>query len=405
MGERRSDRKARIAAQEASLLGDLAGEGGKREALSQRAGDATRAGDPAACDVLERALRHRGRVERATHGFHTYPAGLHPDAARDLLTLGEGPVLDPFCGGGTVLVEAILAGRDALGLDVSPVACLVARARTAKTDEAARTALRSAARKATEEAMHPPPPMDLPEGVEDWYEPHVLAEVAALREAVGKDPLLRAVLSSVLVKASQRESDTSMRRAHVSRPAGTSATLFHKRAREYARMLAELEPATGSARVHREDARELRTKEAFGQVVTSPPYPGVYDYLPMQDLRARWLGLDLDAAEMGSRRAFRVDRKRALEHWRNDTRKWVRAAARALAPGGRMCVVIGDGMVGARRIDALTPLREAATEAGLTQLARVTVERWDEGVHAMRPEHAVLFAKGDHVDAKARPSP
>jgi SAM-dependent methyltransferase len=394
VGERRSERKARIAAQEAELLGKLVvDEAGKREALSQRAGDARRVGDPAACDVLERALRHRGRVERATHGFHTYPAGLHPDAARDLLTLGAGPVLDPFCGGGTVLVETVLAGRDALGLDVSPVACLVARARTAKTDEAARTAMRSAARKATEVAMHPPPPVELPERVDEWYEPHVLAELAALRDGIGKDPLLRAVFSSVLVKTSHRESDTSMHREHVSRPPGTAATLFHKRAREYGRMLAELEPATGTARVHREDARELRAKEEFGQVVTSPPYPGVYDYLPMQDLRARWLGLDLDAAEMGSRRAFRVDRKKALEHWKNDTRKWVRQCAKALVPGGRMCVVIGDGKVGARAVDALGPLREAATEAGLKQVACVTVERWDEGVHAMRPEHAALFEK------------
>ena len=50
------------------------------------------------------------QADRVTHGFHTYPAGLNPDAARDLLALFPGDSLhDPFCGGGTVLVETIFA--------------------------------------------------------------------------------------------------------------------------------------------------------------------------------------------------------------------------------------------------------------------------------------------------------
>ena len=93
MAETRSKRKARIEAEEVAIA-EITGQ--KREAGSQRAGDAIRTGDDAMSRVLEGALRHRGRIERATHGFHTYPAGLHPDAARDLLSLGKGPVLDPF---------------------------------------------------------------------------------------------------------------------------------------------------------------------------------------------------------------------------------------------------------------------------------------------------------------------
>ncbi|MFN7144696.1 MAG: hypothetical protein ACK4YP_13050, partial [Myxococcota bacterium] len=296
MAERKSKRKDRLAAEEAELLGSLVVEGGKREALSQRAGDAVRSGDPTLARALEGALRHRERIERATHGFHTYPAGLHPDAARDLVALGTGAVLDPFCGGGTVLVEALLAGRSALGLDVSPVAGLVARARTTLTTEEERTALRSTARKLTEQAGKATvPPPDVPDELARWYEPHVLAELCVIREGIGKDPLLRAVFSAIVVKASHRESDTSSAKTETKRPPGTTAVLFHKKAREYARMLEELAsavPAGVRARVHREDARELREKGGFGLVVTSPPYPGVYDYVAMQQLRHLWLGLD-----------------------------------------------------------------------------------------------------------------
>lgn len=400
MGERRSKRKERLKQEEEALLGDLLGEKtGKREALSQRAGDAAIAGARTPAQVLEAALRYRERVERATHGFHTYPAGLHPDAAKLLLTLGDGPVLDPFCGGGTVLIEALLAGRDALGLDVSPIATLVARARTAITTEEERTALRSTARKAAEVALKAGPPVDLPEGVEKWYDPWVLAELAAIRDVVGNDPLLKAVLSSILVKVSKRKSDTSAGKVDEPRPPGTTATLFHKKAREYARLLealAEAVPPGVRARVHREDAREHRGKGDVGIAVTSPPYPGVYDYLPMQRLRLDWLGLEPGGAmreEIGSRRSFRADRATAAATWRDDTRKWVRAVSKALRPGGKLVVVVGDGNVGGKRIDALQPLEEAGRDAGLVRVARATVERWDEGVRAMRPEHAVLFEK------------
>ncbi len=385
---------------EAALLGDLATPTDPRRApLSQRAGESTRAGDPVLARALESALRHRERASRATHGFHTYPAGLHPDAARELLALGEGPVLDPFCGGGTVLVEALLAGRDALGLDISPIAALVARGRTARTDDAARTALRSGARRAAEAALRPPPAHDVPDGVNDWYEPHVLAELCALRDHLGDNPLLELVFSAILVKVSRRQSDTSNIRVDAARPPGTVATLFHKKARELARMLEELEtsaPAGVRARVHREDAREFRGKGAYGQIVTSPPYPGVYDYVPLQQLRLAWLGLDASGAfreEIGARRSFRVDRRAAAEVWREDQRKWVKAASRALRIGGRLIVVIGDGMVGGRRIDTIGPLIESAREFGFYRDAAVTVERWDEGVDANRPEHVVCFTR------------
>ncbi len=394
MAEKRSERRARKAD-----LGWVPTEPTK-QALSQRSGKIFTAGDAVIAAIAVDALHQRGKVERATHHFHTYPAGLHPDAAALLLTIGSGDVLDPFCGGGTVLVEAMLAGRSALGCDISPVANVVARARTALTTEEERTAMRVSARKAAEVAMRPPPiPDDVPDILREWYAPHVLAELCAIRARMGDSPLVRAVFSSIAIKTSERESDTSNRRMSVVRPVGTAATLFHRRAREYARQLEALAAAVPSgvrARVHREDAREIRAPGEFGTVLTSPPYPGVYDYVPMQQLRMEWLGLDpRDAprAEIGSRRSFRADRATASLAWREDTSEWVKSATRALAPTGRLIVVIGDGTVGGKRIDSFTPVDEAARAHGLTFVARATVERWDEGQLTMRPEHAMIYER------------
>ena len=64
-------------------------------------------------------------VSAHVHGFHSYPARLHPRSAQSLvtgLTLAGQAVLDPFCGSGTVLVEARIAGRVVFGLDANPLA-------------------------------------------------------------------------------------------------------------------------------------------------------------------------------------------------------------------------------------------------------------------------------------------
>jgi hypothetical protein len=313
-------------------------------------------------------------------------------------------VLDPFTGGGTILVEATLAGREALGLDVGAVACLVARARTRRTDEAERTALRTGARAAAEAALHtvggPAPRGDgVPEEIRRAYAPHVFAELAAIRDQIGDDPGLRAVFSAILVKSSRRASDTSQHLTDKERPPGTTATLFHAKAREYARLLEAFDAAAPPGvqpRVHREDARDHRSKGPFGLVLCSPPYPGVYDYVPMQALRRWWLDLDDDQAlrdEIGARRNFRADRAQARDAWRADTARWVRAAARVLADSGRLCVVTGDGNVGGVPIDSWTPLDEAARAQGLRFVARATVDRWDEGVEQRRPEHVGVWEK------------
>ncbi len=345
-------------------------------------------------------------AHRLTHGFHTWPAGLHPDAAGILMELvPDGPVLDPFCGGGTVLVEAMLAGRQAIGRDLSPIAARVARLRTGIVDDETLTAFRSAARKATAtarsaEAM---PNAERMASLERWYEPHVLAELESIRYSVAKSPreirwLLEGCLSAIVVKASMRQSDTRARRVGKHRPPGTTAVLFHKKARELGRRLVALRealpPDLPAADIKEQDARALRAKLPIAGVITSPPYPGVYDYLPMQHLRHVWLGLRFDPSntkELGSRRAFKGDSQEARRLWRRDTGKWMAAAAEALKPGGRVIVVIGDGQVGPKVIGVADASIEAGQAAGLRLLGRASVTL--RATRPTRQEHALLFER------------
>ena len=358
-------------------------------------------------DTLALALAAMGEVERVTHGFHTYAAGLHPDAAARLVQAFPGDsVLDPFVGGGTVLVEGRVAGRRTIGRDVSPVAVLVATARTTTVGEETLTRMRSAARHLAEvarKARRDPPDFIL-RAVADWYAPYVLHELEAIRAGIEEmEPglaraLLEACFSSILVKVSWRRSDTSQQRVRHDRPPGTAAVLFHKKARELGRRIAalrELVPAgTPPSDLALEDARRLTIAEPVDLVLTSPPYPSTYDYLPMQHLRTVWLGLPQGDGEIGSRRAFREEGHRdARQEWMDDTRAWTSRAVHWLRPGGHLVIVIGDGLTPSGPIDSAAVTDEAARDAGFEPFARASVERPDFARDTMRWEHALAYVR------------
>lgn len=68
-----------------------------------------------------------------THGIHPYKGKFYPQLVRPLLNILHTPkggtVFDPFCGSGTVALEAILNGYNAYGCDINPVAVDIAFAK------------------------------------------------------------------------------------------------------------------------------------------------------------------------------------------------------------------------------------------------------------------------------------
>ncbi len=355
-------------------------------------------GDPTMAAVLAEALAASQKVERATHPFHTYPARMHPDSARLILPHTTGAVHDPFCGGGTVLIEAKLAGRKAFGSDISPIAHLVAQARLA--DPKLAGPMRKASRKIADKAKLRID-VEVPDVCTSWYQHHVAQELGRIRDGILEQepdiqPLLNAVLSSIVVKTSYRKSDTSNKmEKHQRRPQST-AILFHKKAREFARMLEEM-PAEPSSTLIHGDARYVVPPQKVGLVLTSPPYPGVYDYLPMHQLRYAWLGIEPEDSlvrEIGARRNFRSKgRTDALKQWMEDTDQWIKMQASILEPGGAMIIVVGDGLVAGKLVDALYPTTEAMKAAGLEIFARASADRPDHARNAIRIEHMVMAVK------------
>jgi len=78
-------------------------------------------------------------MDRHTHFIHSYPAKLLQQIPyfflnNTVFSEENDIVLDPFCGTGTVLLESSLANRNAIGIDINPLASLIAKTKTSGID-------------------------------------------------------------------------------------------------------------------------------------------------------------------------------------------------------------------------------------------------------------------------------
>jgi len=332
-------------------------------------------------------------------------------------------VLDPFCGSGTVLVEAMIAGRRPVGVDISPLAVELARVKTARLGARDREAISARAhsiaalanarreRRAGATRRYPREDVEL-------FDPHVLLELDSIRAGIAENAggeravtqALKLVLSAILVKVSRRTSDTSAAEKPRRIAAGYPARLFVRKAEELALRLAALDrllpPNATAARVDIDDASRLRTVPAatVDGVVTSPPYVATYDYLAHHAMRMRWLELDargLSAAEIGARRRYaRLDPATARDAWTRELGGALRAMSRVCRRGGRVALVLGDSAVGDVALRADEIVYAVAGDAGFALLARAsqarphfhgpTVRAFNS---APRAEHAIALEK------------
>ena len=394
-------------------------------------------------EALVAALRapaeHHDVAETLTHGFHSYPARLHPATARVLAELIAGHakanavIVDPFCGSGTTLVEARAAGLRAVGIDLNPLAVLVARAKTWTVPVRRRNELRDlghqlagqalAAGKAARRSGAEAAPMRKPKGFDpnarnrrlaSWFAPHVRRELEMLATLIEEhredDPemadVLTACLSAVLYKVSSRASDTDETWVAKNVPRGAASRHFVGRIELLHAGLGDLGKAGGPPDVHEHDARRLHEIVPDGGasgVITSPPYAGTYDYADHQRLRFDFLGLRhraLDDGEIGSRRSFNKSGPAGESAWHDALTNSLRSIARVLTPGSYAAIIIGDSWAGGRAMYALDDVRSSLTdELGVAAWAsqlRPMLGTGELRAFGDRPkaEHVILLRRG-----------
>jgi hypothetical protein len=388
----------------------------QRRALSNVGGRVRTHGDPSLSAIFARGLERTASEapDAGTHGFHAWPARMHwalPSAIFEALDARGARVLDPFAGGGTVLVEAMRAGAMGTGLDLNPLSALVTETKCALRTRQERDAFIDAAELVVSASLErvqsrAPVRAKLERDQAALYAPHVLKELAGLLEEIEQIESVRdrralsAVFSSLVVKLSKKKADTSDALVEKRLRKGLASELFARKSLELSERWAELRAhvprEAEEPRVMTGDVR--RARELLGEryradlIVSSPPYGGTYDYHAHHALRLAWLGLDDRAfarTELGARRTMRgPDAQRRFDR---ETSDWLRALAVVVKRDGLVVLVIGDAEIGGRRISPIEQLDALAPREGLALIAGASEEKPDVRGGYPREEHVLAL--------------
>ena len=274
--------------------------------------------------------------ERYTHFVHPYPAKLlvhipHLFINSSYFSSPGDVVLDPFCGSGTVLLEALLSGRQAVGADSNPLARLISRVKTAPIDpnRLRRAVYRLASRVP---AMSKDVQRDVV-NLEYWFYPHVIKQLQRIVSAIDKtrDDVIRDFFSvafsacvkrvslsdprlsvPVRLRADQYKNGHALRKktqAHLMRLKKINVIdeflkILDANVQRNNLLYNRIVQSQRSAAILCKDARNLiidrndggRTfqiidSNSVDMVVTSPPYIGAQKYIRASSLSLGWLGL------------------------------------------------------------------------------------------------------------------
>lgn len=323
-----------------------------------------------------------------THSIHPYPAKFPsqlPKKILDTFAKAGQTVLDPFCGSGTTLVEARLKSINSIGVDINGLACLLSKVKsTPMSGEEAKEVehcLRSVEEISFQWTMGKKARVDVADfdGLAHWFQPNVAEEITLILSQINKLPnqvvrdFLRIVLSSIIVRVSNQESDTRYAAIKKNVRDGLTLSLFAERSKEYLGRLLEfskLASTNSSIEIYNADTRNLSfvNDESIDLIITSPPYANTYDYYLYHKFRKRWLGIDVYFAqynEIGSRREF-SSLKQNPQKWLEDLRQCFSEMNRVLKSGSFAFIVIGDSVIKKTIIRMDEEIRKLSPPLGLT---------------------------------------
>ena len=331
----------------------------------------------------------RGLTQKSTnyltHCYHRYPAKFIPQLARRIVeenTSVDDLVLDPFCGSGSAVLEALLSGRFGYGSDINPLAYLITKAKTTPINP---NVLESSIEylfsrlKYYREA-----PTNLPKAISSWFPEKAISELNVILRAIdGFDNDVKTfflcAFSQILKACSYwsmysikpyREPDKFARagpnpveifRRHILKMQGRNAELYST--------LLDLEGFNSRKNVEICDAKKLPIKDkTVSLVVTSPPYVTSYEYADIHQLTLMWLGKLYPSEQIRKTFIGSISRKdsgsellsyiaydivgrlsmndeslgRSVSAYFSDMQSCFRELLRVLKPSGRIAIVIGN---------------------------------------------------------------
>ena len=355
------------------------------------------------------AQQELGRRQRAVHPF---PARMAPEIALEVIggLRAGSTVVDPMCGSGVVLREAVQQGHEAVGVDVDPLAVLMSKVWTRSLDvlkllEKSEEIIKRATYLRQSDIWLPwiDEDEETAKYIEYWFASDQKDQLRKLSYLVaGKRgsiyQALQLAISRLIVTKKVGASlawDVSHSRPHRVKINNDYDVL--EGFKKAVAWIAEIHrtPPLSNAAVRIGDARRLATiSDKYADVViTSPPYFNAIDYIRGHRLALVWLGYRVST--LRRIRLLSVGReKRLSERWYNniglsdiilphgldDTRRShlrryvldmfrvMSEIFRILKPMGQAVLVVGGSNIGGQEVDNPGLIRSIGQSIGLRQV-------------------------------------
>ncbi len=380
---------------------------------------------PKPVDLSEELGRYIGKqVSYATHGIHRYPAKFIPQIPRFCLEsfskVGD-DVLDPFMGSGTTLLESYILGRNSYGVDIHPLARLIAKVKTTPVSPGHLESLSEQllGRIRADDGDNSDWVPEIPNR-DHWFRPEVLRDLATIKKHVWRmrkgdsQDFFKICFSSIIRKMSNSDADslipevTSFRKKldEQGRTSFDSISKFENTVRNKLidaeglwRISKEVEEEYWSppvAKIIGNDARDVLLGDSHVDLaITSPPYASAVHYVSVHKLEMYWLDLlsdiaKLDGRVVGTSRAYvneyrpwepkteipelgtllkelvEKEKKSAYIVYKyfDDMRKNFIEVNRVLKRNGRYCMVVGENTFRKVRIPTYAILARIACNCG-----------------------------------------
>jgi SAM-dependent methyltransferase len=379
--------------------------------------------DGVLCDTWEYA---DADTQHLTHNIHRYSGKFIPQIARraiSLLTLPGEFVVDPYCGSGTTLVESALLGRRALGIDLSPLAVLIARTKVTPVpvkdiDSLRKQLLAALAPLSSGEEMplfHDPlkraainrhaqrDKASNDDWFRKWFKPKILSELVvidcAIREITDnrKQDIAKVAFSDILRKSSNAHSgypNVMFDKGAPDRPSPVKPFLNAlDRVCEMVASLQETNARWQDVGVELGSATALPLEDcSVDAIVSHPPYIGSIPYAEYGALSLTWLGVDpkkLDKELTGGKRQS----PNVVERFREAYGQMLAESSRVLRPGRHAFLMVGNPTVRGKTVDLATMTTDMAELAGLRLVVHTKRTGMNRRANKMGAEHLLFFQK------------
>jgi DNA modification methylase len=301
-----------------------------------------------------------------THNFHSFPAKFVPQIPKiviDTLSTPGSTVMDPFCGSGTTLVEAKLAGRHSIGMDINPISLLISKAKTTVLTKSQFLKIDKILEKIQKDfkeydEKNPKKYITIPEvyNLDLWFQKNVQIELGIIKKNIDAEKnikvrnFLLTGFSAIINPVSNQISDTKY--ASTDKNIATNDTIakfvtkiigMKKRLNEFSKLAQNV-----SCNIY--DCSSLSIKPVndteVDLIVTSPPYANTYDYYLYHRHRMEWLecySKQTQSLEIGSRNKHSDDNL-GIQSYLDSMEGSMKEFHRVLKDNSFLCMVIGDSI-------------------------------------------------------------